>query len=126
MTQNSSNCWNRLGCGSGDYYPYECVLQTNSWTSDFGGTNDYNSTSSSMDDMTFGFDLLITQAQGNTGDNEAAPEAWAKKLLQSAEFVTTTHRPSPTTPGTWLRHIGRIPATNPQPTPALVRRKMVE
>jgi hypothetical protein len=80
VTNNTTNCWGRSGCGAtSSYYPYECVLQTNSWTA-WGaiGTLTYDS---GIDDLTFVFDLAVLQAQGNTGTQYSAGEAWAKNAV---------------------------------------------
>ncbi|NWF26522.1 S8 family serine peptidase [Streptomyces sp. PKU-EA00015] len=59
--------------------PYRAVFQSNSWGSAL--TFGYNSTSAAMDDIVFDHDILICQAQGNTGNRSGRPQAWAKNVV---------------------------------------------
>ncbi|MBJ76398.1 MAG: peptidase S8 [Planctomycetes bacterium] len=59
--------------------PYECVFQTNSWG--WGYSSSYTNQTTTLDDVAFKNDLVICQAQGNSGNNQSEQLSWAKNVL---------------------------------------------
>ncbi|MFM9995901.1 MAG: S8 family serine peptidase [Phycisphaerales bacterium] len=64
---------------------YRAVFQTNSWGSAQGTT--YTPVTAEMDDIIFDLDLLITQSQSNTGNQQSRPQAWAKNIVSIGGVV---------------------------------------
>ncbi len=58
--------------------PYECVFQTNSWGWGYGA---YTNKTTQFDDVAFQYDLVICQAQGNSGSSSSEQLSWAKNVL---------------------------------------------
>jgi Subtilase family len=58
--------------------PYRCVFQTNSWGFGYG---DYDNNTTTLDDVAFQYDILICQAQGNSGGPASEILSWAKNVL---------------------------------------------
>lgn len=59
---------------------YKAVYQSNSWGAS-PETTSYTTTSATMDDTVFDFDILIFRSQGNTGGNTSRAQAWAKNVI---------------------------------------------
>jgi len=58
--------------------PYRCVFQTNSWGYGYG---DYTNATTELDDIAFLYDIVICQAQGNSGGSASEILSWAKNVL---------------------------------------------
>lgn len=66
--------------------PFECVLQSNSWGSP--RTRMYTAISHELDRILFDFQRIsILHAQGNSGNQESRPEAWAKNVISVGGIV---------------------------------------
>ena len=59
--------------------PYEAVFQTNSWG--YTTKTEYDVWSHQMDDLLFLNDIVILQAQGNSGTQLSDSQAWAKNVV---------------------------------------------
>jgi len=59
--------------------PYLSVFQSNSWGN--AQTTAYTTVSAEMDDILFTHDILITQSQSNTRNQNSRPQAWAKNIV---------------------------------------------
>jgi len=59
--------------------PYECVFQTNSWG--WGYSNNYTNQTMTLDDVAFLHDIVICQAQGNSGNSQSEQLSWAKNVI---------------------------------------------
>jgi hypothetical protein len=55
------------------------MIETASWG--YAQNTVYDSRSQEMDDIIFDLDVLITQSQSNTGNNNSRPQAWAKNIV---------------------------------------------
>ncbi|TAH35797.1 MAG: peptidase S8 [Planctomycetota bacterium] len=58
---------------------YQAVYQSNSWGDPW--TTAYTSISQEMDDIIYLNDIIITQSQSNTGNQQSRPQAWAKNIV---------------------------------------------
>jgi len=58
--------------------PYRCVFQTNSWGYGYG---QYTNSTAELDDIAFLHDIVICQAQGNSGNSASEVLSWAKNVL---------------------------------------------
>lgn len=58
--------------------PYRCVFQSNSWGYGYG---DYTNATSELDDIAFLYNIVICQAQGNSGNSASEILSWAKNVL---------------------------------------------
>ncbi len=59
--------------------PYRAVFQTASTGDQV--TTEYTTISAEMDDILFLYDILVTQSQSNTGNQNSRPQAWAKNIV---------------------------------------------
>lgn len=59
--------------------PYRAIGQTNSWGDPRNQA--YDARSAQMDTILFDLDLVITQSQGNSGNPDSRPQAWAKNIV---------------------------------------------
>ncbi len=75
VTSTPSNC-----CDAGDTNcPYDALFQSNSWGSNDGTS--YTTITAELDDITFLFDTVICQGQGNNGTTSSKEQAWAKNVV---------------------------------------------
>lgn len=58
---------------------YRAIGQTNSWGDPRNQM--YDARSAQMDTILFDLDLVITQSQGNSGNPDSRPQAWAKNIV---------------------------------------------
>jgi hypothetical protein len=58
---------------------YRAVFQNNSWGN--ARTPEYTTFSAEMDEIIFDLDIVIVQAQSNSGNQDSRPQAWAKNII---------------------------------------------
>lgn len=58
---------------------FECVVESNSWGNPH--TTQYTAVSAMMDEIIFKTDLVILNSQGNLGNQNSRPQAWAKNIV---------------------------------------------
>ncbi len=64
--------------------PYECVFQTNSWGYGYGV---YTNETTTLDDVAFDYNIVICQAQGNSGNSASEVLSWAKNVLSVGGII---------------------------------------